>query len=61
MWLWLGCGQPSYIVKRRVQACSHHVDEIVAVEPPFDALIDADKAIVETFQGVATPFDMREI
>jgi hypothetical protein len=48
-------------MERRVQACPHHVDEIIAVEPPFDALIDAEKAIVETFQRVAAPFDLREI
>ena len=48
-------------MERRVQTGPHHVDEVVAVEPPFDALIDARKAIIETFQRISAAFDMREI
>ena len=52
---------PSEIVQCWIKARTHHVDEIVAVEPVFDPFIHARKAIIEAFQGVATAFDMREI
>lgn len=52
---------PSDIVQCWIKARTHHVDEIVAVEPAFDPFIHACKAVIEALQRVATAFDMREI